>query len=41
MVMQHGRMVEELTRDQLRGRAAATDYTRQLLQASKGYTPAA
>jgi peptide/nickel transport system ATP-binding protein len=41
MVMQHGRMVEELTRDQLRGRAAATDYTRQLLAASKGYTPAA
>lgn len=41
MVMQHGCMVEELTRDQLRTKAAATDYTRQLLAASKGYTPAA
>ena len=41
MVMQHGRMVEELTREQLRAKAATTDYTRQLLAASRGYTPAA
>lgn len=41
MVMQHGRQVEELTRAQLRARAATTDYTRQLLAASRGYSPAA
>ena len=40
LVMQHGRAVEELTRDALRARAATTDYTRQLLAASEGYKPA-
>lgn len=38
MVMQHGRRVEELTRAELRARAAKTDYTRQLLAASRGYS---
>ena len=38
MVMQHGQAVEELTRDSLRARAAATDYTRRLLKASVGFT---
>ena len=41
MVMQHGQAVEELTRGALRARAATTDYTRQLLTASHGYTKAA
>ncbi|AMY67977.1 ABC transporter ATP-binding protein [Frigidibacter mobilis] len=41
MVMQHGQAVEELTREALRARAATTDYTRQLLTASHGYTKAA
>lgn len=40
LVMQHGRAVEELTRDALRARTATTDYTRQLLAASEGYKPA-
>lgn len=41
MVMQHGRAVEELTRDDLRAHRAATSYTQQLLAASEGYKPAA
>lgn len=41
MVMQHGQAVEELTREALRAHAATTDYTRQLLTASHGYTKAA
>ena len=40
IVMQHGRAVEELTRDGLRRQSAQTDYSRQLLAASKGYTQA-
>ena len=40
LVMQHGRAVEELTRDSLRARSAAEAYTRALLSASEGYTPA-
>ncbi|WBL34346.1 ABC transporter ATP-binding protein [Sinirhodobacter sp. HNIBRBA609] len=38
LVMQHGQAVEELARDALRARAAQTDYTRRLLQASVGYS---
>jgi peptide/nickel transport system ATP-binding protein len=37
LVMNAGRVVEELTRDQLRAAAPAEPYTRQLLQASLGY----
>jgi peptide/nickel transport system ATP-binding protein len=37
LVMNAGRAVEELTRDQLRAAAPAEPYTRQLLQASLGY----
>lgn len=40
MVMQHGRTVEELTREELRRRDAAEPYTRTLLAASEGYRPA-
>jgi peptide/nickel transport system ATP-binding protein len=40
IVMQHGATVEELTRDALRAHRADTAYTRQLLAASEGYTPA-
>ncbi|MCR8722868.1 ABC transporter ATP-binding protein [Frigidibacter sp. ROC022] len=40
VVMQHGRQVEELTRAALQAHRAETDYTRQLLAASEGYTPA-
>ncbi len=40
MVMQHGAAVEELTRAALSARRAETDYTRKLLSASEGYTPA-
>lgn len=40
LVMQHGQAVEELTRDALRGHAAQTAYTQELLAASEGYTPA-
>ena len=40
MVMQHGATVEELTREELRARAARQDYTRRLLAASEGYRPA-
>ncbi|WP_299819821.1 ABC transporter ATP-binding protein [uncultured Jannaschia sp.] len=36
-VMQNGRVVEELTRDALRGHAAEQDYTRTLLRASEGF----
>ena len=41
MVMQHGRTVEELTRDALRRHEARESYTRTLLAASEGYTPLA
>ena len=37
LVMNAGRTVEELTRDQLRAAAPSEPYTRQLLQASLGY----
>ncbi|MDW4498845.1 ABC transporter ATP-binding protein [Sulfitobacter sp. D35] len=37
IVMQHGRIVEELTRDALRAREAEQDYTRTLLRASAGF----
>ncbi len=40
LVMQHGAAVEELTRDDLRRRAATQDYTRALLAASEGYRAA-
>ena len=40
MVMQHGAAVEELTRAALSAHRAATDYTKKLLSASEGYTPA-
>jgi peptide/nickel transport system ATP-binding protein len=40
LVMQHGRMVEELTRADLRGRAARESYTQRLLVASEGFRPA-
>ncbi len=38
MVMQHGQAVEELTRADLRARAARKDYTQRLLAASEGYS---
>jgi peptide/nickel transport system ATP-binding protein len=38
IVMQHGRAVEELTREGLLSQSARTDYSRQLLAASKGYS---
>lgn len=41
LVMQHGQAVEELTREDLRGRAAAKEYTKALLTASEGYRAAA
>ena len=34
LVMQHGRAVEELTRDQLAGAQMTTDYARTLFDAS-------
>jgi len=40
-VMQNGRIVEELTTDQLRAATPSHPYTRQLLQASLGYDRAA
>ncbi|WP_145109246.1 ABC transporter ATP-binding protein [Cereibacter sediminicola] len=40
LVMQHGQAVEELTRADLRARAARETYTRDLLAASEGYRPA-
>ena len=40
VVMQHGLAVEELTREALAAHRAETDYTRKLLSASEGYTPA-
>ncbi|PKP74908.1 MAG: ABC transporter ATP-binding protein [Alphaproteobacteria bacterium HGW-Alphaproteobacteria-6] len=40
IVMQHGEAVEELTRAALSAHRATTDYTRKLLSASEGYTPA-
>ncbi|WP_432759646.1 ABC transporter ATP-binding protein [Defluviimonas sp. SAOS-178_SWC] len=40
IVMQHGLAVEELTRDALAAHRAETDYTKKLLSASGGYTPA-
>jgi peptide/nickel transport system ATP-binding protein len=40
LVMQHGRAVEELTRDQLRGGVARQDYTLRLMAASSGYSAA-
>lgn len=40
IVMQHGLAVEELTRAALAAHRAETDYTRALLAASAGYTPA-
>ena len=40
LVMQHGQGVEELTRAQLQARQAQNPYTRALLVASQGYTPA-
>ena len=39
-VMQHGLAVEELTRAALSAHRAETDYTKKLLSASEGYTPA-
>ena len=36
-VMQNGVVVEELTRERLRGREASEDYTRTLLRASEGF----
>ncbi len=41
MVMNHGRTVEEITRNQLQGGELCNQYTRQLLVASKGYDRAA
>ena len=41
IVMQLGRQVEELSRSDLRAHRAKTDYTRDLLSASEGYTPGA
>lgn len=38
MVMQHGRAVEEMTREALRAHAAQEGYTRRLLAASEGYS---
>lgn len=40
IVMQHGLAVEELTREALAAHRAETGYTRALLAASAGYTPA-
>ncbi|MCV2863386.1 ABC transporter ATP-binding protein [Defluviimonas sp. WL0075] len=40
IVMQHGRAVEELSRAALAAHRAETDYTRKLLAASEGYSPA-
>jgi peptide/nickel transport system ATP-binding protein len=40
LVMQNGRAVESLTRELLRARTPAEDYTRQLLIASEGFRPA-
>jgi peptide/nickel transport system ATP-binding protein len=40
-VMQNGRIVEELTTEQLRAATPSHPYTRQLLQASLGYDRAA
>ena len=40
MVMQHGAAVEELTRAALSAHRAETDYTKKLLSASEGYSPA-
>ena len=40
IVMQHGRAVEELSREALAAHRAETDYTKKLLSASEGYTPA-
>ena len=40
-VMQHGRIVETLTVDQLRGRQASHPYTMHLLDASEGYSAGA
>jgi peptide/nickel transport system ATP-binding protein len=37
LVMQHGRIVEELTRSDLQARRANQDYTNQLLTASQGF----
>ena len=37
IVMQHGRTVEELTREALRARRAEQEYTRNLLRASAGF----
>ncbi|MGB6008201.1 ABC transporter ATP-binding protein [Castellaniella sp.] len=39
-VMNHGRIVEEMTRDDLNQGKAAEAYTRELIAASKGYRPA-
>lgn len=39
-VMNHGRIVEEMTREDLNGGKAAQPYTRELIAASKGYRPA-
>jgi peptide/nickel transport system ATP-binding protein len=41
LVMNHGRKVEEITRDQLQDGDLSNQYTRQLLIASKGYDRAA
>ncbi|MCB2135699.1 MAG: ABC transporter ATP-binding protein [Rhodobacteraceae bacterium] len=40
IVMQNGQVVEELTRQALSAHRAQQDYTRKLLAASAGYTPA-
>ena len=40
MVMQHGRAVEQMTREGLRAHQAVEPYTRELLRASEGYRPA-
>jgi len=39
IVMQHGAIVETLTRDALQRREAQQDYTRELLRASAGFRP--
>lgn len=39
-VMTQGRIVEELTADDLRNQTAETEYTRQLIRASRGTAPA-
>jgi peptide/nickel transport system ATP-binding protein len=39
-VMTQGKIIEELSADDLRNQSAKTEYTRQLIQASRGKAPA-